>query len=84
MRSAAGQEECDHCSGKGCYHCQRRGYTVQCPGCANDGLETITQDGDEFLCVQCGTTFGKSGDVIKQEEPEVPEPKSPYGKPNKR
>jgi hypothetical protein len=68
MRSTGGQTQCDRCTGEGCYHCQRRGYNVQCPGCSNDAPELIGKNENEFRCSICGTVFGKDGTVERIDE----------------
>lgn len=61
MRSKDGKSTCIRCGGEGCWACERKGYTIQCPGCGN--REGVTQDGNEFRCPQCGVVFGKSGEI---------------------
>lgn len=71
MRSSDGKSQCEQCNGKGCFRCGRRGFFVQCPGCGNDGEETISKSEDEFACRVCGTVFDKAGTVIRNVFDEV-------------
>lgn len=66
MRQKDGQQQCYRCQGKGCWGCERKGYVIQCPGCA--ARDQATRTGDDFKCGQCNTVFTKGGIVTKEEE----------------
>ena len=70
-----GVQACPRCGGQGCYHCQRKGIIVLCPGCACQEPEYLHKvDGDTYECNACGAQFSRSGVLQKVRELE-PKPK---------
>jgi len=70
-----GVQACNRCGGQGCYHCQRKGIIVMCPGCACQEFEQLTKvDGDTYQCGVCGVDFSRSGKILAVSAPE-PKPK---------
>jgi predicted RNA-binding Zn-ribbon protein involved in translation (DUF1610 family) len=79
MRLKDGFQVCPNCGGQGCWRCERQGFIVQCPACAN--TTHIERRDDDFACSVCGAVFGKSGEVHQYEELEdEPRKKGPAQK----
>jgi len=64
MRLKNGFNVCSRCSGRGCYRCQRKGYIVLCPTCAQAEPELTERTGDDYKCLSCETTFTRQGRVV--------------------
>lgn len=66
-----GVQACSRCGGQGCWHCQRKGIVVLCPGCACQEMEMLHKiDGDTYHCDVCGAEFSRSGEIKMFEDTE--------------
>jgi len=63
MRTKDGYQVCPRCSGAGCWHCQRKGYTVRCPRCGD--VDSQVDDSPNFKCLVCDTKYSKSGQIVE-------------------
>jgi len=61
-----GYQTCPRCQGNGCYRCNRKGYLLVCPTCANSEIEFFRKGDDGFRCIVCGTIFSKGGNILTQ------------------
>ena len=66
MRQQAGQTKCEKCDGGGCYHCERKGYTLACPACMSVYNQAEAETG--IRCGVCGVTYSKGGDIVTQNQ----------------